>query len=120
MSQQALAAHLDVAPSRLVVLIDELEERGIVERRDDATDRRVYALHLTAAGREILERLSRIAREHDQAFCAALTDHERAQLGELLDRLASAHALRPGVHPGYRRLGPVAAGAKRSGPAKRR
>jgi DNA-binding MarR family transcriptional regulator len=104
MSQQALASHLDLAPSRLVVLIDELAERGIVERRADDSDRRAYALHFTPAGREMLARLSQVAREHDQSFCAPLTDHERVQLGELLQKLAEAHGLRPDVHPGYRKL----------------
>jgi DNA-binding MarR family transcriptional regulator len=104
MSQQALAAHLDLAPSRLVVLVDDLEHRGIVERRADPSDRRLYAIHLTTAGRAILERLGRIAREHDQDFCSALTSEERTQLGALLEKLASAHGLRAGVHPGFRHL----------------
>src|SRR5262245_23924430 len=43
MSQQALSSMLGVLPSRLVVLVDELEDRGLVERRDSPEDRRVYA-----------------------------------------------------------------------------
>jgi DNA-binding MarR family transcriptional regulator len=106
MSQQALAAVLDLAPSRLVVLIDELASEGIVERRADASDRRAHALHLTAAGRELVARLGQVGREHDQSFCASLTEQERAQLGDLLQKLAHAHGLRPHVHPGYRTLDP--------------
>ena len=34
-SQQELAGHLRILPSRLVVLIDQLEERGMIERRAD-------------------------------------------------------------------------------------
>src|SRR5262245_63694648 len=49
-SQQSLAEHLRILPSRLVVLIDELEERGLVERRADPADRRSYALYLTNRG----------------------------------------------------------------------
>jgi len=49
-SQQALAAHLGVLPSRMVALVDSLEEKGIVERRRSATDRRNYALALTERG----------------------------------------------------------------------
>jgi hypothetical protein len=45
-----------------------------------------------------------IGREHEQTFCAALTESERTQLGELLQKLAEAHELRSGVHPGYRNL----------------
>jgi len=47
-----------------------------------------------------------VAREHDQSFCAPLTEHERAQLGELLQKLAAAQGLRAHVHPGYRKLDP--------------
>src|SRR5438874_2339152 len=50
LSQQALGAMLGILPSRLVILVDELEERGIVERRDSPKDRRAYTLHLTRKG----------------------------------------------------------------------
>src|SRR5438477_6209586 len=64
-SQRALSSMLGLPPSRLVVLVDELEERGYVERRASADDRRVYALHLTRKGSEMLESLGKAAREHD-------------------------------------------------------
>ena len=105
LSQQELARRLAILPSQLVALLDELEERGLIERRPDARDRRTYALHLTTAGRNVLEQISRIAREHDDAICAALNVHERLQLKALLGRIAEQQGLSPGVHPGYRRLG---------------
>jgi DNA-binding MarR family transcriptional regulator len=104
MSQQALGEILRVLPSRLVVLIDELERRGFIERRDHPTDRRSYALYLTPAGREVLQRVGRAAREHEDALCAALTTTERAQLGGLLRRIADEQGLAPGVHPGFSRM----------------
>ena len=106
MTQQALAAYLDLAPSRLVVLVDELTEAGTLERRPVEDDRRAYAVHLTAAGKELFTKLAQIGREHEHTFCAALTDSERAQLGEFLQKLADAHGLRSGVHPGYRAMEP--------------
>lgn len=112
MTQQALAAYLDLAASRLVVLVDELTEAGTLERRPVADDRRAYAVHLTAAGKELFGKLAQIGREHEQAFCAALTESERTHLGELLQKLADAHGLRTGVHPGYRTMEPS---AKRKG-----
>jgi DNA-binding MarR family transcriptional regulator len=104
MSQQALATYLDLAPSRLVVLVDELADAGILERRPVEHDRRAYAVHFTTAGKELFGRLAFIGREHEQAFCAALTETERSQLAELLRKLADAHGLRTGVHPGYKNL----------------
>lgn len=104
MSQQALCQLLTVMPSRLVVLLDELEKRKLVERRDDPEDRRSYALYLTDAGREMMESLAQIGREHNNAICATLTAAERATLAELLQRIATDQGLTPGVHPGYSRL----------------
>jgi DNA-binding MarR family transcriptional regulator len=104
-SQQALAALLGMVPSRLVALLDELEAKGLVERRDNAEDRRVYALHLTEKGARMMAELGRIARAHDEAVCAALDVKEREQLAGLLKRIADDQKLTPGVHPGFRRIG---------------
>jgi DNA-binding MarR family transcriptional regulator len=104
-SQQALANRLDIFPSRLVALVDELEGRGLLERRSNAEDRRTYALQLTDKGRKTLESIGRVAREHDDALCAALSDAEREKLAALLLRIAEHQGLKPGVHPGFRRLG---------------
>src|SRR5215510_15004285 len=105
LSQQELGRRLAILPSQLVALLDELEERGLIERRQDPADRRTYALHLTAAGRNTMEEIGRIAREHDDAICAALHSNERQQLHALLSRIADQQGLSPGVHPGYRKLG---------------
>jgi len=105
LSQQELARRLAMQPSQLVALLDELEKRGFIERRQDATDRRTYALHLTGDGRDITGRMRRIAREHDDAICAALNVQERQQLNSLLGRIAEQQGLSPGVHPGYGGLG---------------
>ena len=105
LSQQELARRLGMLPSQLVALLDELQERGLIERRQDAGDRRTYALHLTTLGRHTTELIGHIAREHDDAICAALNMDERRQLKALLSRIAEQQGLSPGVHPGYRRLG---------------
>jgi DNA-binding MarR family transcriptional regulator len=105
LSQRALAGRLDILPSRLVALLDELEERGLLDRRDDPEDRRSYALHLSEPGRQALGQVGRVAREHQDALCAALTAPERDQLASLLGRIAGQQGLTAGVHPGYRQLG---------------
>jgi DNA-binding MarR family transcriptional regulator len=103
-SQQALAGHLRILPSRLVILIDELEERGVLERRADPADRRSYALHLTAKGRDTMKAIGRVARDHQDALLASLSPEERDLLASLLLRVADQQGLRPGVHPGFARL----------------
>ncbi|AEA24817.1 transcriptional regulator, MarR family [Pseudonocardia dioxanivorans CB1190] len=103
-SQQALASVLGTPPSRLVALVDQLDERGLVERRRNPADRRLHALYLTSAGEELLRRIADVGREHDDAICAALDDGERATLRALLARIADEQGLTPGVHPGYRHV----------------
>ena len=104
-SQQALAKHLGMFPSRVVFVLDELQRLGLVERRASAKDRRTYALHLTAGGKARLEAVGRVAREHQEALCAALNPGERETLASLLSRIAEQQHLTAGVHPGYRKLG---------------
>jgi DNA-binding MarR family transcriptional regulator len=104
-SQQALARQLRTPPSRLVLLVDHLEGRGLIERRRNPDDRRNYALYLTAAGGQFLKtKLGPIGTGHEDDICAALTAAEREQLRGLLCRIAEQQGLTPGVHPGYQQL----------------
>jgi len=103
-SQQTLARLLCMFPSRLVLVLDEMERAGLLERKASAGDRRTYALHLTARGKQRLEAIGRIAREHQHALCAALTPEEQETLTGLLSRISEQQGLTPGVHPGFRRL----------------
>ena len=104
-SQQALSTQLGLLPSRVVAFVDDLEDRGYLERRPNPDDRRQYALYLTPAGKELMAKLSRLARQHDRVTTSGLSESERAQLRELLAALAAQQGLTPGIHPGYRRLG---------------
>ncbi|MGX9672566.1 MarR family winged helix-turn-helix transcriptional regulator [Mycobacterium sp. HM-7] len=105
LSQQELSGQLGLLPSRVVTYVDELEARGEVERRRNPTDRRLYALYLTASGEKLMATLSEIAREHEQALTAGLTGSERKTLDELLAKVADQQELTPAVHPGYQQLG---------------
>jgi DNA-binding MarR family transcriptional regulator len=105
LSQQALCDKLGIFPSRLVGLLDELEERKLVERRNSPSDRRSYALYVTRAGRAALKEIETLARANQESLCAALNAAERAQLASLLQRIADQQQLTPGIHPGYKRMG---------------
>jgi DNA-binding MarR family transcriptional regulator len=50
-----LATALGTLPSRLVAIVDELESKGLLERRPHESDRRSYALHLTEKGKANLQ-----------------------------------------------------------------
>jgi DNA-binding MarR family transcriptional regulator len=102
-TQQTLATTLGMVASRLVVLVDEMEQRALIERRENAKDRRRYAVHLTEKGRSTLEAIGRISREHSQSLLAAISEDEQRQLANLLQRIADQQGLTRLVHPGYRR-----------------
>jgi len=104
-SQQEIAAQLGTPPTRLVALADDLDRRGLIERKRNPEDRRLYALYLTETGQSTLETLGRIAGEHNDILLNALDQTEREQLHTLLSRVADQQGLTPGVHPGYRNLG---------------
>ncbi|HEY1901079.1 MAG TPA: MarR family transcriptional regulator [Terracidiphilus sp.] len=105
LSQQELAQRLQIHPSRLVAILDNLEKRGLVERRPNPGDRRLYSLHLTQAGGEILEKIGGVARKHQDALLSSISWEERNTLAALLLRIADQQGLVRGVHPGYQRLG---------------
>jgi DNA-binding MarR family transcriptional regulator len=99
-SQQALGDQMRLPPSRMVSFVDELEGRGLIERRADPEDRRVRALYLTAGGRKTLDKVMRASAEHEEHMCAGLGAAEREQLIGLLSRIVTHQGLTPGVHPG--------------------
>ena len=103
-NQRALAKRLGVLPSRMVVLLDELTEKGLVERKRSTIDRRHSEIVLTKRGQRMLEKLSRLAADHEADLCAALTAKEREQLAALGRKIVDQQGLIPDVHPGYRKL----------------
>jgi DNA-binding MarR family transcriptional regulator len=99
-SQQALGEAVQIPPSRMVALVDILEQRGLLRRRPDPNDRRVRTLHLTRDGRRLLDKVMEISLEHERQLCKGLQPAEREQLITLLSRLAAEQGLGEGVHPG--------------------
>ena len=85
-SQRELARRLHYDPSNITALADSLEERGLLERRADASDRRLRRLALTPAGKRLRSSLeARLAEP--PAFLDRLTPAEQKQLADLLSRL---------------------------------
>jgi DNA-binding MarR family transcriptional regulator len=104
LSQQELSDVFGIFPSRLVVLLDQLETRSLIERRANASDRRGHRLHLTSAGRRALTRIEGLTLELERDLCTALAGPERATLTSLLNRIVAQQNIRPAVHPAYRKL----------------
>lgn len=97
-TQQAIAAGLHVPASRMVALVDTLEARGLIERRHNPHDRRARELHLTESGATLLEDALARASALERELCAGMSEQEREQLLELLQRIGAALGVPPGVH----------------------
>ncbi len=89
-SQQQLGQAIGMDPSSMVGTIDELESRGLVQRRPHPSDRRAHALHLTDAGRDILTSGRGVARAAQEELLAPLDADDRQRLHDLLLRIAEA------------------------------
>jgi DNA-binding MarR family transcriptional regulator len=100
-SQKELADDLGMPPSRFVPFADELDQKGLIERRKNPDDRRLHALYLTDAGRLLLGEVAKAGMAHEQQICAGLSPDEHDQLLDLLLRIAGQQGLKDGVHPGY-------------------
>jgi DNA-binding MarR family transcriptional regulator len=92
-SQQAVGELIGLNSTRMVFLVDELEQRGLVERRRNDADRRSYALYLTEAGWDTVRRVRRVAARHQADLGTSLSEPERAQLTSLLQRVAAEHGI---------------------------
>lgn len=84
LTQIALSGALQTDPSRMVALIDSLQERRLVVRMTSTTDRRARALFLTPTGRALLRRAQRTIQKFDAYLMAGLDDIERRTLFDLL------------------------------------
>lgn len=89
-SQQSLSDALGIDRSTMVLVIDDLEAQGLVERRRNAADRRAYEIHLLPAGRERLRASEERARTALRDALGPLGADERAELHRLLSRVARA------------------------------
>ena len=88
LSQQQLIDLLEIDKSSMVYLVDELERQGLAERRPAPADRRAYAVHLTDQGRQRLAVIGAAVTRVQDAFLDPLSARERAQLNDLLRRIA--------------------------------
>jgi DNA-binding MarR family transcriptional regulator len=91
-TQQQLGRAIAMDPSSMVVTIDELEAKHMVERRRHPTDRRAHALYLTDTGRAALASGRALAREAQEELLGPLSPEERRTLHALLLRMATATA----------------------------
>jgi DNA-binding MarR family transcriptional regulator len=82
-----LADHLRIAARSATEVVDDLQERGLVERRPDPADRRATLVALTPAGAAAGAGIRAARAREADGFFATLDDADRAELGRILQAL---------------------------------
>ena len=89
LSQQRLGERQGVDRTTMVAVVDDLEQRGLVERRRNPHDRRAYALHATREGRRLLRQANEATKRAEEEFLAPIPARDRRRLKQLLKTLIS-------------------------------
>ena len=88
--QSEIAAALGIQRPNFVIMLDELERRGLAERVRSTTDRRSHAIVLTDDGRALLDRALAVQAEQERLIAERLAPGGRDALVALLHRLTAA------------------------------
>jgi DNA-binding MarR family transcriptional regulator len=90
-TQGEIADVLGYDRGQLVGLLDELEQKGFVERRRDPADRRRHIVRMTPEGERALAKLRTLSAGLEDDFLTGLDEGRRAELHALLLQLAERH-----------------------------
>ena len=88
LTQSQVAEALGIKRTNFVGMLDELERRGLAERRQTARDKRSYALHLTTEGAALMRRLKPVLKAHESRMVGKVGEDGRAALIALLREIA--------------------------------
>lgn len=86
-NQGGLAEILEVEPITACRMIDRLEESGLVERRRDPADRRIWRIYLTDAAWPVIDQLRALADTMIDAALDGISESDREQLVDILSRI---------------------------------
>ena len=89
-SQGEIGAAMNVDRTTMVALIDDLQGKGLVRRRQDPDDRRKNAVELTEAGRDTVRRAAGAVERAERDFLRPLSAAEAAQFRKALSALLRA------------------------------
>jgi DNA-binding MarR family transcriptional regulator len=103
-SQKELSEILEVEPITVARLIDRLEARGMVERRPDPRDRRIWRLHLLRQARDVLHEIDDQRADMTRMVTVGVDEGSIEIMIEALMRMKAtltqdAHAARRGADP---------------------
>lgn len=87
-TQRELSYHLVLDPSQIVLIVDALEKRNLVQRQTDPNDRRSKIIVPTAEGQELYERAKVAVEASSRSTLSNLSDQERANLLSMLRKIS--------------------------------
>lgn len=90
MRLSALAERLRIAPRSTTEVIDDLQNRGLVERRTDPSDRRATLVVLTGRGAATARAIREARATEGERLFASLAPDDRAELSRILRELRDA------------------------------
>jgi DNA-binding MarR family transcriptional regulator len=102
LTQTELADSLDVERISAGRMVDRLVESGLVERRADPSDRRVWRLHLLPAAHGIVSELTSIGEQVEAETLSVLTTDQQVLFLNLLEALNTG-LKRPKVCTDYKK-----------------
>ncbi len=88
--QKDLAASLGIEGPSLVRLMDSLIAKGLIERSEDASDRRAKLLRLTHEGLKLVDRIRKTVTGLEEGVFSSFSDKELAQFADFVQRLESS------------------------------
>jgi DNA-binding MarR family transcriptional regulator len=86
-TQTALADAIGADKTRIIPILDELQQKGYIERRPDPDDRRVRLLEITPPGREVKNAIQRDIQRGEERWLSELTAQEREVFLRALERV---------------------------------
>ena len=92
-SVKALGEQLGLSMGAMSRAADELVQRGLMDRTEDPTDRRIKRLRLTKKGRELVQKMRELRMAGFEQFVATLSPQESAQLAKALEPILARDAV---------------------------
>lgn len=86
-TSRQLCSTLAIQPPNLVGMINQLQSRDLIARKPHPRDGRAMGLHLTPAGRKLMQQAEVTASELEEAATARLSPAERKTLMQLLRKI---------------------------------
>jgi DNA-binding MarR family transcriptional regulator len=86
-TQAALADAIGADKTRIIPTLDELQQKGYIERRPDPADRRVRLLEITLSGREVKNAVQVDIQRGEERWLSELTSQERDVFLRALERI---------------------------------